>query len=356
MNTQEKLEADDPGHGVKRYAFDATRGEMFEVASGAYVSVDDLAAANARAEKAERDCEFVTERCWQERKKLRERAEDAEQELAARKEAWAATRREAAERVGNAESEAAELRSRLEAAERERDEWRSARDDHEQRWLSATTRAERAESEAAELRARLEAAERAYQVAEDNRYVALLRAEKAENALKEAPLKRLQRAESEATALRAELAAANARAEAAEREMVVVYERLSASQSEAAALRAEVKALTAQNHRLVGRIDELKADECTESESEAGDLRLLWHRAFRAWRRAEKENDELRAEVERLRALVKTRTEAEQAVLDAMAAIPDEDLEWTIELHADAPSTPVVGACRAELTLRDLKP
>lgn len=51
-----------------------------------------------------------------------------------------------------------------------------------------------------------------------------------------------------------------------------------------------------------------------------------------------------------------SRSKAEQAVLDAMAAIEDEDLHWTIELHGDAPSMPVVGACRAELARRGLKP
>lgn len=33
---------------MKRYAFDATRGEMFEIASGAWVSVDDARAAVER--------------------------------------------------------------------------------------------------------------------------------------------------------------------------------------------------------------------------------------------------------------------------------------------------------------------
>lgn len=52
------------------------------------------------------------------------------------------------------------------------------------------------------------------------------------------------------------------------------------------------------------------------------------------------------------------RHEAEQRVLDAMGAIPKEDLDWTIELQAeiDERSPAVVVACRAELARRGLKP
>jgi len=37
---------------VKRYAFDKTRGEMFEIAKGAYVSHDDYDALRAKLVKA----------------------------------------------------------------------------------------------------------------------------------------------------------------------------------------------------------------------------------------------------------------------------------------------------------------
>ncbi len=48
------------------------------------------------------------------------------------------------------------------------------------------------------------------------------------------------------------------------------------------------------------------------------------------------------------------RTDAEHAVLDAMAGMPEEQLRWTIEMQDDD-DAPVVSACRAELARRGVK-
>jgi len=345
MNTQEQL-TEDEREAVRRGTCQASGPKALRIIDAQAAA---LTAANARADAAEvqaHEAELTLD-------EVQRKLDTVHSGHIACKQAWVAKEAEF-------ESEAAALRATVERLRGSKTRVREA----QLASRLAATNARIAELEAAldRVRAVLKTdARHIDQMTMLHFYEALagVPAPEAIDAETQAALQR--NADYVATGLPAALTAANARADAAERArgqaLAICEEReqmLKAVESEAAALRAEVERL--RHEVAIAWDDSVETGRANAAKSEAERLRSLWHGSFRAWRRAENENNELRAGVEMLRALVKTCTEAEQAVLDAMAAIPDEDLEWTIELHADAPSTPVVEACRAELARRGLKP
>jgi len=382
MNTQEQLTEDDPGHGVKRYAFDATRGEMFEVASGAYVSVDDLDAANARAEKAERRADELAEALSQFDPDGEGPSNGALDEAMVA--GLGASRLNAEVRAERAESEAADLRSlwrrsfrAWRRAEKENDELRAAltaanariaqqRDVIKEHCAAMHERA----SELAAANARAEAAERDAReadaevdlwkektVQQKNRADAAERARGRALAICEEREQMLKAVESEAAALRAEVErlrgvagqpATSIIVQTGAGPVEVTAERRDAMNRARAAVGMPPVTELELSPEVCEACDELGracdgGDHCDNCGKRMdGDIAATADVCFDCWRAA------------------KERTAAEQAVLDAMAAWPVADLRDPFD--APPPSQRayqwrcLIELCRAELARRGLKP